>query len=213
MDKLKMDKLKTYGDIYDEEFLKKFGEYRKDVEKAELDKEFEVDVRKIADLCDIEVSYKDLDVVEDQDEIGACDMMHSVAKTNLKDYNTDIDNRKVTINKSRSKQVKRFNLAHEIGHILLGNLSMSIENSEDNFLKSILKRMDEINCNIFATELLMPEILVRDVLEEVMTDLEYNSNQKFSDSDIDFLSQKAANLMNVSTNLFKERIKNLNIFN
>lgn len=208
-----MPELKTYGDIYDEEFLKKFGEYREDVEKAELEKKFEVDVKKIADLCDIEVSYKDLDVVEDQDEIGACDMMHSVAKTNLKDYNTDIDNRKVTINKSRSKQVKRFNLAHEIGHILLGNLSMSIENSEDNFLKSILKRMDEINCNIFATELLMPEILVRDVLEEVMTDLEYNSNQKFSDSDIDFLSQKAANLMNVSTNLFKERIKNLNIFN
>ena len=29
MDKLKMDKLKTYGDIYDEEFLKKFGDYRK----------------------------------------------------------------------------------------------------------------------------------------------------------------------------------------
>ncbi len=208
-----MPELKTYGDIYDEEFLKKFGEYREDVEKAELEKKFEVDVKKIADLCDIEVSYKDLDVVADQDEIGACDMMHSVSKTNLKDYNTDIDNRKVTINKSRSKQVKRFNLAHEIGHILLGNLSMSIENSEDNFLKSILKRMDEINCNIFATELLMPEILVRDVLEEVMTDLEYNSNQKFSDSDIDFLSQKAANLMNVSTNLFKERIKNLNIFN
>lgn len=208
-----MDKLKTYGDIYDEEFLKKFGEYREDVEKAELEKKFEVDVKKIADLCDIEVSYKDLDVVEDQDEMGDCKMMHSVAKTNLKDYDTDIDNRKVTINKSRSKQVKRFNLAHEIGHILLGNLSMSIENSEDNFLKSILKRMDEINCNIFATELLMPEILVRDVLEEVMTDLEYNSNQKFSDSDIDFLSQKAANLMNVSTNLFKERIKNLNIFN
>lgn len=208
-----MGDLKTYGEIYDEEFLKKFGEYKEVVAKTKLEKEFEVDVKKIANLCKIEVTEDDLDVVEDQDEMGACDMMHSVPKTNLKDYDTDIDNRKVTINKFRSKQVKRFNLAHEIGHILLGNLSMSIENSEDNFLKSILKRMDEINCNIFATELLMPEILVRDVLEEVMTDLEYNSNQKFSDSDIDFLSQKAANLMNVSTNLFKERIKNLNIFN
>lgn len=47
MDKLKMDKLKTYGDIYDEEFLKKFGVYRDDVEEAELEKEFEVDVKKL----------------------------------------------------------------------------------------------------------------------------------------------------------------------
>ena len=32
-----MPELKTYGDIYDEEFLKKFGEFRKDVEEEKLE--------------------------------------------------------------------------------------------------------------------------------------------------------------------------------
>lgn len=207
-----MPGLKTYGDIYDEEFLEKFGDYRKYVEEAELEKEFEVDVKEIAKLCKIEVTEDDLDVVEDQDEMGACKMMHSVPKAVLIDYVTDVENRKVKINCNRTEEVKRFNLAHEIGHILLRHESISYRDSNNQQYNDFIKRMNEVNINNFATELLMPENLLRKALENTMFELNYDSDQKFSDSDIDYLAENTAKKMLVSVESFKYRLKNLNIF-
>ena len=119
MDKLKMDKLKTYGDIYDEEFLKKFGDYRKYVEKAELDKEFEVDVRKIADLCEIKVIFEELDVS------GSCMNFHSLANDESSEYSTNEETREIRINMYEPLVRQRFTIAHEIGHILLGHEGIS----------------------------------------------------------------------------------------
>lgn len=68
-----MPDLKTYGQIYDEEFLEKFGDYRKDVEQTELDNKYSVNVEKIADLCEIKVIFEELDVS------GSCMNFHSLA--------------------------------------------------------------------------------------------------------------------------------------
>lgn len=207
-----MADLRTYGKIYDEEFLKKFGNYREAVEKAKLEKEFEVDVIKIAELCEIEVFYKDLDVVEDQDEIGACKMMHSVPKTNYKDYDTVIELRKVTINCNRTEEVKRFNLAHEIGHIMIGNLKIA-ENAKNNEInKKLIKRINEFNSSYFANELLMPKVLLKQALEKVMQEYMYSPMQKFSENDVKLLVVNTANLMNVPQEILKCRIDNLNVF-
>lgn len=207
-----MDKLKTYGDIYDKDFLEKFGEYRKDVEKTELEKEFEVDVDKIADLCEIHVSYKDLDVDIDQDEIGACKMMHSVPKTKFKDYDTIIELREITINKARTEEVKRFILAHEIGHIMIGNLKIPENVKKNDSNKNLVQRLNELNSAFFANELLLPEVLIIKSLEKIMKDLNYDSKQNFSENDIKLFTEKTANLMKVPRELLKLRIDRLNVF-
>lgn len=201
-----MDKLKTYGDIYDEEFLKKFGDYRKYVEKAELEKEFEVDVRKIAYLCKIEVIEEELDVS------GSCELFHSAANDESSEYSTNEETRVIRINMYEPLVRQRFTIAHEIGHILLGHGGISYRDTSYTIYKDLIERMNEVSANTFAAELLMPERLLRKALENTMSELNYDKTQKFSDSDIDYLAENTAKKMMVSVESFKYRLKNLNIF-
>lgn len=206
MDKLKMDKLKTYGDIYDEDFLKKFGDYRKDVEQTELDNKYSVNVEKIADLCEIKVIFEELDVS------GSCMNFHSLANDESSEYSTNEETREIRINKYEPLVRQRFTIAHEIGHILLGHEGVSFRDTNYQQYNDFIKRMNEVNANSFAAELLMPEKLLRKALENTMFELNYDATQKFSDSDIDYLAENTAKKMMVSLESFKYRLKNLNIF-
>ena len=201
-----MDKLKTYGDIYDEEFLKKFGEFRKDVEPTELDDKYSVNVEKIADLCEIKVIFEELDVS------GTCMNFHSAANDKTSEYSKKKKTREIRINKYEPLVRQRFTIAHEIGHILLGHEGISYRDPNYQKYNDFVKRMNEVNANSFAAELLMPERLLRKALEDTMHELNYDTKQKFSDSDIDYLAENTANKMMVSLESFKYRLKNLNIF-
>lgn len=201
-----MPDLRTYGDIYDEEFLEKFGKYRKDVANTKLEKEFEVDVNKIAELCEIVVSYKKLDVS------GTCMNFHSSANEERSEYNTDLDIRTIYVNILDPEVRQRFTIAHEIGHILLGHEGISYRDPNNEQYNDLVKRMNEVSANGFAAELLMPEKLLRKALEKTMYELNYDTKQKFSDSDIDYLAENTAKKMIVSLESFKYRLKNLNIF-
>ena len=198
-----MDKLKTYGQIYDEEFLKKFGEYRDDVEKEKLEKEFEVDVKIIANLCDI---FDELDVS------GSCMNFHSAANDESSEYSTNKEKREIRVNKYEPLVRQRFTIAHEIGHILLSHEGISYRDTSYTIYKDLIERMNEVSANAFAAELLMPERLLRKALEKTMFELNYDTKQKFSDSDIDYLAENTAKKMIVSLESFKYRLKNLNIF-
>lgn len=201
-----MGDLKTYGDIYDEEFLEKFGEHREDVEKAELEKKFVVDVKKIAKLCKIEIIEEELDVS------GSCELFHSAAHDKSSEYSTNEETRVIRINMYEPLVRQRFTIAHEIGHILLGHDGISYRDPNYQKYNDFIKRMNEVNANSFAAELLMPENLLRKALENTMFELNYDSDQKFSDSDIDYLAENTAKKMLVSVESFKYRLKNLNIF-
>lgn len=201
-----MPGLKTYGDIYDEEFLEKFGEYRKDVEQTELDNKYSVNVEKIAELCKIRVIFEELDVS------GTCMNFHSAANDKTSEYSTNAKTREIRINKYEPLVRQRFTIAHEIGHILLGHEGISFRDPNNQKYNDFVKRMNEVNANSFAAELLMPERLLRKTLEDTMHELNYDTKQKFSDSDIDYLAENTANKMMVSLESFKYRLKNLNIF-
>lgn len=201
-----MDKLKTYGQIYDEEFLKKFGEYRDDVEKEKLEKEFEVDVEKIAKLCKIEVIFDELDVS------GSFMNFHSAANDESSEYSTNKEKREIRVNKYEPLVRQRFTIAHEIGHILLSHEGISYRDTSYTIYKDLIERMNEVSANAFAAELLMPERLLRKALEKTMFELNYDTTQKFSDSDIDYLAENTAKKMMVSVESLKYRLKNLNIF-
>lgn len=201
-----MDKLKTYGQIYDEEFLKKFGEYRDDVEKEKLEKEFEVDVEKIAKLCKIEVIFDELDVS------GSCMNFHSAANDESSEYSTNKEKREIRVNKYEPLVRQRFTIAHEIGYILLSHEGISYRDTSYMIYKDLIERMNEVSANAFAAELLMPERLLRKALEKTMFELNYDTTQKFSDNDIDYLAENTAKKMMVSVESLKYRLKNLNIF-
>lgn len=207
-----MPELKTYGDIYDEEFLKKFGKYRDDVAKIKLEKDFEIDVKKIAGLCKIEVTEDDLDIVENQDEMGACKMIHATHKSASVEYETDIEKRHIVINKYISNQRQRFSIAHEIGYILMGFKAPKDGGEFQVELEKFVSDVNAINANFFAVELLMPEDLLRDALEFVMKELNYDSTKKFSSTDIDILTDKTSTLMNVPRETLKYRLRELDIF-
>lgn len=201
-----MDKLKTYGDIYDKEFLEKFGKYRDDVAKIKLEKDFEVDVRKIADLCEIEVIEEELDVS------GFCELNHSASKDESSEYSTNEETRVIRINMYEPLVRQRFTIAHEIGHILLRHEGISYRDTSYTIYKDLIERMSEVSANAFAAELLMPERLLRKALEKTMFELNYDTTQKFSDSDIDYLAENTAKKMMVSVESLKYRLKNLNLF-
>ena len=201
-----MPELKTYGDIYDEEFLKKFGKYRDDVAKIKLEKDFEIDVKEIANLCEIDVIGEFLDVS------GSCELSHSEVKDDSSEYSTNEETRVIRINMFEPLVRQRFTIAHEIGHILLGHEGISYRDTSYTIYKDIIERMNEVSANGFAAELLMPEKLLRKALEDTMYELNYDTTQKFSDSDIDYISVNTAKKMMVSLEAFKYRLKNLNIF-
>lgn len=201
-----MGDLKTYGEIYDEEFLEKFGDYRKDVEPTELDNKYSVNVEKIAELCEIDVIFEELDVS------GTCMNFHSAVNDETSEYSTNAKTRQIRINKYEPLVRQRFTIAHEIGHILLGHEGVSFRDTNYQQYNDFIKRMNEVNANSFAAELLMPEKLLRKALENTMFELNYDATQKFSDSDIDYLAENTAKKMMVSLESFKYRLKNLNLF-
>lgn len=107
---------------------------------------------------------------------------------------------------------QRFTIAHEIGHILLGHEGISHRDTSYTIYKDLIERMNEVSANAFAAELLMPELLLRKALVTTMKDLDYDTDGKFSESDIEYIAANTANKMNVSLESFKYRLKNLNIF-
>ena len=57
-----MENLKKYKDLYSDEFLNKFGKYKKAVGEIELDNLFYVNLEKIAEACKIRIkSIENLD--------------------------------------------------------------------------------------------------------------------------------------------------------
>lgn len=201
-----MGELKTYGDIYDKEFLEKFGGYRDNIEQTELDNKYSVNVEKIADLCEIKVIFEELDVS------GTCMNFHSVANDESSEYSTNTKTREIRINKYEPLVRQRFTIAHEIGHILLGHEGISFRDPNYQMYNDLIMRAKEANANSFAAELLMPKTLVRDVIDNSIKNLGFDSKSMFSDADIDYLAYYAANDMGVSITALKYRLKNLKIF-
>lgn len=73
----------------------------------------------------------------------------------------------ITINSSIEYEgKKRFTLAHEIGHHIMHRGDFEIHNDNDSTLEYFQKGHQETEANEFASELLMPETLFREVSNE-----------------------------------------------
>lgn len=189
-----------YKDIYTSDFLDKFGEYKDKIAKLELGDSMCIDVKAIAESCNIPVQYNVL-------ESSGC--YSNDYKSDDTDKNTD---KLIQINKFEPEYRQRFTIAHELGHILLGHQGISYRTSDMKKYRDTIKRMNEVAANKFAAELTMPKSLVVDVLFSSIKQMSYSINQRFGDEDISKIVRISANELGVSTRALDIRIKNLGIF-
>ncbi|MDD7363621.1 MAG: ImmA/IrrE family metallo-endopeptidase [Peptoniphilus sp.] len=187
-----------YNEIFTDEFLNKFGKYEGEISKLTLDEDvFEIDVKAIAEICDILIEYSCVDS-------SGFSINNGTNSENIK--------KEISVNQFEPEYRQRFTIAHELGHIILGHEGISYRFSDKSNYKNTIDRMNEISANKFAAELIMPENLVKKVLLHSINELNYSIHQKFDENDINQLIDISANKMGVSTQAFGYRIKNLGVF-
>lgn len=187
-----------YKKIFNDEFLNKFGDYKEKISNIILDDNcYEIDVEKIANLCEICLKYDGIG----SSGFGINNEVHS-----------DYDNKIIMVNKFNSDYIQKVTIASELGHIVLGH-----KNTLDRFCdkpeyKDTIYKMNKLLANKFAMELIMPKKLVKEVLNNSINQLNYSINQIFYDDDIHNLVVVSAKSMGVSTQAFNYRIKDLGVF-
>lgn len=186
-----------YKEVLDVSLLDKFNNKQKEqIEKLELSEEkgFFIDVKKICSICEIKIKEAEFFNGFDMNDAGTYDE----------------ENRIIEYNPLDAKTRQRFTIAHELGHAILGHKGKSFRTATASKYKDILTRMKETSANQFAASLLMPEVLVKKLLKEEITNLNLNPN-KLNEWDIDKLTKNVANILKVSQESLNITIKNLNL--
>lgn len=150
----------TYSDIYEPKFLEQFGEHKNKIKSLKLTHEYEIDIKKIAEIC------------------------------------------RISISPSKNK----FDMAHEISHIILGHKANNPK------YKETVAKLNNIAADKFAKELLLPKKLVKMAIIKSINDLGYTRNQIFSNCEFDTIIAETAITLNTPKQLLKLRIKQLNLF-
>ncbi|WP_276864560.1 ImmA/IrrE family metallo-endopeptidase [Anaerococcus tetradius] len=186
--------LKTYSEAYYDEFLRNFGDNAKKIKDIEFDGDF-IDVDKIARVCGYNIELENIKEsgFSRQDSDGGVE---------------------ITINENEPEYRRRFTIAHEIGHVILGHINeIEIYRNTESEYRDMVHRATEVSANKFAAELLMPYKLVVYVIRESLKELNYNEDDKLYRNNIEKIIDKSANKMKVSGIAFKYRLDNLGIFN
>lgn len=187
-----------YNEIFTDEFLNKFGNYKDGISKLSLnDNLHEIDVYAIAEKCEVSLKY---------------DCVESSGFTINNGMNSKNGKKVISINEFEPDYRQRFTIAHELGHIILGHKGISYRFSDVSKYKNTIDRMNEVAANKFAAELIMPEKLVKLVLIDSIQELGFSIHQKFDENDINQLVDLSSNKMGVSTQALNYRIKNLGVF-
>lgn len=200
------EELMTYKSLYDESILRIFGKYRNRVEKLRLRSEYEVNIREITDLCEVEVIYK-------QEECESeCALYHSSRPKFIRKQDVDIKRRRIIVSAYDSNVRQRFNIASNLFIILNPNFEAEILQKYKTFNEVEVYNLTLLTANNFAADVLMPKKLVINALVKAMSLLNYDANENLSEQDINLLANKAAKIMHVPNDSFKYRLTVLGIF-
>lgn len=178
-----------YKDIYPEEFLDYFDDFKYDVGNIILkENELSIDLEKIAETINVKIKKFD-------------QSRHS--------GQYDSEKREIHVNNTEPIQRQRFTIAHELGHCILNHVGISdrlIDSSDYSFTDSIRERA----ANRFATLLLMPKELLAMAIEQYQEE-EQMSDHELENSSADKLIEKLAKKLNVSKQTMKYRLMNLGV--
>lgn len=184
-----------YGNIYNSNFLDKFGSYQGSISSILLNEgkaQYEIDVVSIAKNCDISIEYSSI-------ECSSHDIWDNVSK------------RSIIVNQLHPEYRQRMNIARGIGHIVL-NHKMDLQKRSDlKRYSETIQRMYNVASNNFAIKLLMPEKLIKMALRDSINRLEYSMDLGFGSVDIARIIDLSASLLNVSTQQLNSRLNELQI--
>jgi Zn-dependent peptidase ImmA (M78 family) len=181
-----------YSDIYEPDFLSKFGNKSELIGKLELSEErgFSVDVHKIAEILNIQI----------QEDMYISDS-----------GKYDSDKQIITINEFEPEVRKRFTIAHELGHAVLEHPGVSLRTELLDKYKDVVLKGHEVMANKFAAELLMPRKLILEVMNGLIEEKNWDSKSLDNDQ-IKTLITLTAKKLKVSEISMNYSVKNNNIF-
>lgn len=184
-----------YGNIYNSNFLDKFGDYQSSISSILLNEDkaqYEIDVVSIAKNCDISIEYSSM-------ECSSHDMWSNISK------------RKIIVNQLHPEYKQRMNIARGIGHIVLNHKMNRYDKHVFNKYAETIQRMYNVTSNNFAIKLLIPEKLIKMALRDSINRLEYSMDLGFGSVDIARIIDLSASLLNVSTQQLNSRLNDLQI--
>lgn len=184
-----------YGNIYNSNFLDKFGSYQDSISSILLNEgkaQYEIDVVSIAKNCDISIEYSSM-------ECSSHDMWSNISK------------RKIIVNQLHPEYKQRMNIARGIGHIVLNHEMNRCDKHVFNKYAETIQRMHNVASDNFATKLLMPEKLIKMALRDSINQLGYSIDLGFGSVDIARIIDLSASLLNVSTQQLNSRLNDLQI--
>lgn len=184
-----MSNLETYADLYDRDFLNKFGDKSEEIGQIPFDIQHPaIDLSKIADILDVNIKESDLKV---------------------KDGYVKRSDRNITINENISEGRKRFTIAHELGHYISNGTEDVFYRGAESYDGS--KQAEEREANSFAAELLMPnKKVLTDLMKRELVNIGSNPS-RVSEFEIKTVIAKIAKLLQVSSQALEYRYINLNI--
>lgn len=185
----------NYDDIYDENFLNKFEDFKSNISSILLNEgktQYEIDVFSIAKNCNISIEYSSM-------ECSSHDMWSNISK------------RKIIVNQLHPEYKQRMNIARGIGHIVLNHKMNRCDKHVFNKYAETIQRMHNVASDNFATKLLMPEKLIKMALRDSINQLGYSMDLGFGNVDIARIIGLSASLLNVSTQQLNFRLNDLQI--
>lgn len=184
-----------YGDIYDEKFLNKFGDFKSSISSILLDEgkaQYEIDVASIAKHCDISIEYSSV-------EHSSHDMWDNFSKRNL------------IVNQLHPEYKQRIDIARGIGHIVLNHKMDRYDKHVFNKYAETIQRIYNVASDDFTIKLLMPEKLIKMALRDSINRLGYSMDLSFGNVDVVRIIDLSASLLNVSTQQLNSRLNDLQI--
>ena len=174
-----------YKDIFETDFLAKFGDKKKEIENLTIEHDYVIDVDQI---------IKCLGLTE----------KNTVMFGLSGQYDSHVH--KILVNTLEPETRQRFTKAHELGHAVLGHKGNEKGISNRNELSSIGIDKREKEANNFAATLLMPRKLVIKVMKLYK---ESNDIKNWQDINVNNLIEFMARQMEVSEMSMKYRLINL----
>lgn len=178
-----------YKDIFPDEFLNYFDDYKEAVGNIKLNEnELSINLDEIAKIINVKIKSFD---------------------QNYHSGQYDSKKREIYINTTEPLQRQRFTIAHELGHCVLNHDGISdrlVDSNDYSFADSIKERA----ANRFATLLLMPTELLALAIEQYQKE-EQMTDQELENSSADVLVEKLAEALNVSKQAMRYRLMNLGV--
>ena len=115
---------------------------------------------------------------------------------------------KIIINILENETRKRFSIAHELGHALLGHGTSNRMQGNRNKQYNVDEIVQEILANAFAASFLMPKKLLEHTKKEVLADMGITS-EEIAESVKRTVVRKMAEYLNVSMEALRYRMDNV----